>query len=115
MYLYRRKSTRIALLPVFLGIAATLLLTACGGSAPTLSGSTNTPSSVSTTAISTTSTNTTSSTMQFNPLQAIRMVDTSKGWALTTKNAVLKTSDGGHHWQDVTPKAPVPGGNVQGE
>jgi photosystem II stability/assembly factor-like uncharacterized protein len=43
------------------------------------------------------------------------MVDMSNGWALTTKNTVLKTSDGGHNWQDVTPKAPSPDKNSQSE
>lgn len=36
------------------------------------------------------------------PFVAIRMLDTMHGWALTEKS-VLKTADGGFHWQDVTP------------
>jgi photosystem II stability/assembly factor-like uncharacterized protein len=43
------------------------------------------------------------------------MVDANNGWSLTTKHAILKTSDGGNHWQDVTPEAQTPGLNVQGE
>ena len=36
------------------------------------------------------------------PLTAIRMLDKAHGWALTS-TSVLKTSDGGLHWTDVTP------------
>lgn len=36
------------------------------------------------------------------PLTSIRMVDSTHGWALTG-DSVLKTTDGGQHWQDVTP------------
>src|SRR5713226_5867019 len=35
-------------------------------------------------------------------ITSIHMIDTTTGWALTDK-AVLRTSDGGTHWQDVTP------------
>jgi photosystem II stability/assembly factor-like uncharacterized protein len=37
-----------------------------------------------------------------NPMIAIRMLDTTHGWALTN-HSILKTSDSGLHWQDVTP------------
>jgi len=41
------------------------------------------------------------------PLTAIRMLDKVHGWALTS-TSVLKTSDGGIHWSDVTsPNFPV--------
>jgi len=36
------------------------------------------------------------------PLKGIRMLDTSNGWALSAQS-VLKTTDGGVHWQDMTP------------
>ena len=36
------------------------------------------------------------------PLTAIRMLDRSKGWALTAHN-ILFTSNGGQNWKDVTP------------
>lgn len=36
------------------------------------------------------------------PLISIRMVNQASGWALT-KTSILKTSDGGLHWKDVTP------------
>src|SRR2546421_12561390 len=32
----------------------------------------------------------------------IRMLDKSNGWALTT-SSILRTSDGGVHWRNVTP------------
>jgi Uncharacterized protein related to plant photosystem II stability/assembly factor len=47
-------------------------------------------------------------------LTSIRMVDTSNGWALT-KSAVLKTSDGGRHWQNVQPRGQSLGMNPHGE
>lgn len=37
-----------------------------------------------------------------SPIKAIRMLDHSKGWALTDQN-VLFTVDGGQQWKDVTP------------
>jgi len=36
------------------------------------------------------------------PLTSIRMLDKTHGWALT-QSAILKTTDGGLHWQNVTP------------
>ena len=49
---------------------------------------------------------------QAAPLISIRMVDQTSGWALT-KTSILKTSDGGLHWKDVTPAhtplSPFPG------
>src|SRR5436309_2492142 len=36
------------------------------------------------------------------PIKAIRMLDHSKGWALTDQN-ILFTSNGGQNWKDVTP------------
>lgn len=47
-------------------------------------------------------------------LTSIRMIDTSNGWALT-KSAVLKTSDGGRHWQNVQPQGQSLGMNPHGE
>src|ERR1700680_45390 len=35
-------------------------------------------------------------------LQSIHMIDETTGWAMT-QNAVLRTTDGGVHWKDVTP------------
>ena len=43
--------------------------------------------------------------------QALRMVDAQHGWA-STYLAILRTSDGGAHWQDVTPWQTLsPGGH----
>src|SRR6266550_1338920 len=107
MNLHTRKTMRSALLPALLSVVLTTLLTACGSS-----GSTTTTQGTSTSTITSSSSNagsapaaanTTAST-PIDPLQAIRMVDENNGWALTTKNTILKTSDGGHHWQDVTSK-----------
>jgi photosystem II stability/assembly factor-like uncharacterized protein len=41
-------------------------------------------------------------TTRQNPLTSVRMLDRSNGWALTDSQ-ILKTSDGGVHWRDVTP------------
>src|SRR5439155_1734998 len=37
------------------------------------------------------------------PLTSIRFLDESHGWALT-QHAVLRTSDGGKSWQDISPQ-----------
>ena len=37
------------------------------------------------------------------PLTSIRMVSQSVGWAIAGKTTVLRTTDGGNHWIDVTP------------
>lgn len=113
------RSVRIALPPIVLGIAMGLLLVACGtpGSTTATQGTvTPVTTSPASGGVKTqpTAADTTPST-QIDPLQAIRMVDTNNGWAFTTKGAVLKTSDGGRHWQDVTPKTPSPGKNSQSE
>src|SRR5579864_3861833 len=44
-----------------------------------------------------------------SPITALRMLDHSKGWALTNQN-ILFTSDGGQHWKDVTPSGST--GNI---
>lgn len=36
------------------------------------------------------------------PLTAIRMLDNTNGWALT-RTSILKTTDGGTNWKDITP------------
>ena len=38
-----------------------------------------------------------------DPLRTLRMLDKTHGWALTWGLTILKTEDGGLHWQDVTP------------
>jgi photosystem II stability/assembly factor-like uncharacterized protein len=52
--------------------------------------------------------------VQPKPMIAIRMLDNINGWALTS-SSILKTSDGGIHWSDVTPKDQTPGINAQCE
>ena len=37
------------------------------------------------------------------PLRSVRMIDVSRGWALTDHDCVLHTEDGGVHWRNVTP------------
>lgn len=43
-----------------------------------------------------------SSSLSQDPLTSIRMLDRSNGWALTDSK-ILKTTDGGVHWKNVTP------------
>ena len=38
-------------------------------------------------------------------ISSLRMFDATTGWAATS-DRVLRTGDGGFHWQDVTPPAP---------
>jgi photosystem II stability/assembly factor-like uncharacterized protein len=118
MNVRKRKSISIALLPLFLSVVLTTLLTACGspGSAAMTQGaSTSTSVSPSSNAASAPAAANTITSTTIDPLRAIRMLDANNGWAITTKNAILKTSDGGHHWQDVTSKTVVPGKNAVGE
>ena len=105
---------------VFSSIALVCLLTACVNSnsaIPTQGASSNQTTTVlpSNPTLTLSVSKNTTLLAQIPPLQAIRMVDANNGWSLTTKHAILKTSDGGNHWQDVTPKAQIPGLNVQGE
>jgi photosystem II stability/assembly factor-like uncharacterized protein len=48
------------------------------------------------------------------PIKTIRMLDRSKGWALTDQN-ILSTSDGGQTWKDVTPSGSIYGKNARGD
>jgi photosystem II stability/assembly factor-like uncharacterized protein len=41
-----------------------------------------------------------------SPLKALRLLDHSKGWALTDRN-ILFTTDGGQQWNDVTPSRSI--------
>lgn len=40
-------------------------------------------------------------------INALWMSDASTGWARTTTQLILRTSNGGHNWQDVTPPYPA--------
>ncbi len=94
---------------------AVLLLAACSSNAGASTGSASSSTSTSTKMMTATSTSTntsgsattgskgsTTSSKPTVPLTAIRMLDTTHGWALTA-SAVLKTSDGGASWKDVSP------------
>ena len=66
-----------------------LIMTSCSGDGTT--GSFSTPDVTG---------NVTSSS--FGGVTQLKMLDASNGWA-STGGSVLKTSDGGQHWTDVTP------------
>jgi len=101
-----KKSMHGAWLPLWLVPTLALLLGGCSvtGSIsspqPTVVPTTSPQKSTSTPSIIP-STSTVSSKPAV-PLTAIRMVDTQHGWALTA-SSILKTTDGGLHWKDVTP------------
>jgi photosystem II stability/assembly factor-like uncharacterized protein len=94
-------------------LLVSFLLAACGNSS-----STSTSKGEQNTGTPTTSARTVTPTSTGNPapaattrsatqkptvaLTSIRMLDQTHGWALT-ESAVLKTSDGGIHWNDVSP------------
>ncbi len=101
-----KKPTHVAWLPLVLILALVLLLGACdttgstSASQPTMVPASSPQSSTSTPSI--TPSASTVSSKPAVPLTAIRMVDTKNGWALTA-SSILKTTDGGLHWNDVTP------------
>src|SRR5439155_22069404 len=76
-----------------------IILASCGNS-----GSSGTPGNTSTSK---------SSFKTGVALSSLHMLDASNGWALT-QQAVLRTTDGGVHWKDVTPPGHplVPGGGA---
>ena len=43
---------------------------------------------------------------QSGVLSSLHMVDAETGWAVTVKGCIVRTTDGGVHWQDLTPKYP---------
>lgn len=106
--MYNKKTLRIPLVSLCLGVVLAIVLAACSG--PTTSQAVPTvppsqPAQATPVATSTPASQPVATPQApLAPLQAIRMVDANNGWVLTTKNAVLKTSDGGRHWQDVTPQ-----------
>jgi photosystem II stability/assembly factor-like uncharacterized protein len=44
---------------------------------------------------------------QFGVISSIHMLDAQTGWAMTDKNKILRTTDGGVHWKNVTPGYPA--------
>ena len=102
----RKKPTQVAWFPLVLIPALALLLGACSTTGSISSSqATVVPTSSPQSSTSTPSTTPSASTVSSKPalpLTAIRMVDTKNGWALTA-SSILKTTDGGLHWNDVTP------------
>ncbi len=47
---------------------------------------------------------------QVEALSSIQMFDTQAGWAVTEKGHIIRTTDGGVHWKNVTPKFPSTSG-----
>src|SRR5947209_3167235 len=66
-----------------------IILSSCGNNQGSSGTSRNTPSS-------------TGSQKSKIALSSLHMLDETNGWA-TTQSSVLRTTDGGLHWQDVTP------------
>jgi photosystem II stability/assembly factor-like uncharacterized protein len=91
MKTYLNKYKKLFLSTLFIALL-TALLAACGttggGQATSGDGANPTPTAAPVTRPANT------------PLISIRMLDQVNGWALTT-NAILKTADGGLHWQIV--------------
>ncbi len=70
-------------------VSSLIVLSSCGNQSNAGTPG-NTPASPSSSSKSTTA------------LRSIHMIDETTGWAMT-QNAVLRTSDGGLHWKDLTP------------
>ena len=111
-------------------LALALLLSACGGAgtgSPTPEGSSGTPSLIPATPVETaaspgptpspvaSTSPTVPAIMHFSPgttpeFRFIWMIDAASGWGIARAAApedhVLRTSDGGRSWQDVTPPEP---------
>lgn len=43
----------------------------------------------------------------YQPINALWMSSATTGWARTTTHRILRTTDGGNHWQEVTPPYPA--------
>ncbi len=44
---------------------------------------------------------------QFGAISSIHMLDAQTGWAMTDRNYIIRTTDGGVHWKNVTPSYPA--------
>ncbi len=44
---------------------------------------------------------------QFGAVSSIHMLDAETGWAMTGKDRIVRTTDGGVHWKNVTPNYPA--------
>jgi photosystem II stability/assembly factor-like uncharacterized protein len=103
----RRKVMRRVLLPSFLVLSLMWVLSACSSAGATTTPTATTSSTQTTATRSASQSDTPSSpnagTLKpHTPLTAIRMLDNSNGWALSS-STILRTTDGGLHWKDVTP------------
>jgi len=104
----RKRAVHRVIFPVFLILPLLFVLSACGGTGST--GGTGTPVASNPTVQPTTappgnnasSTPNVGTTKPHVALTAIRMLDNNNGWALSN-SSILRTSDGGVHWKDVTP------------
>ncbi|QBD82975.1 hypothetical protein EPA93_46245 [Ktedonosporobacter rubrisoli] len=98
------KPTSRIWLPFFLFTILALILAACGSAEPP-GASSPTPTTQATSSSSTnqdTPSPTTGTSKPAAALTGLRMLDANNGWALSA-TSILKTTDGGMHWKDVTP------------
>jgi photosystem II stability/assembly factor-like uncharacterized protein len=110
MKIYQKKTLFSLLASALAAILLSCLLIACGtgsstGSTPPTATSTTAPSATTTATAATDtplSTVNTPAAQPGPPLTAIRMLDLYNGWALSN-NLILRTSDGGLHWRNLTP------------
>src|SRR6266700_7481892 len=97
---------KVPLLGIGVLIMMALLVSACGNQSSETSSlptAVATPTAGSSTTASNTTTASETHVESSKPLTSIRMVSQSVGWAITQKATVLRTTDGGNHWMDVTP------------
>src|SRR5258707_12400129 len=97
----------VPVVPTLLLVVSSLILASCGSSG-SAGGSGQTPTSTPATASLLPRAATASPTPPpHQALQAIQMLNTTTGWAIGANNHVLRTTDGGASWKDVTPKYPA--------
>ena len=97
---------KVPLLGISLFIMVALLISACGNQssgAGSLPATAVTPTAGSSTGASDITTTSSVHVESSKPLTVVRMVTQSVGWAIADKSMVLRTTDGGNHWTDVTP------------
>jgi photosystem II stability/assembly factor-like uncharacterized protein len=97
---------KVPLLGISMFIMVILLVSACGNQSSGASGLPTiaaTPTVRSSTTASDTTTASETHVESSKPLTSVRMVSQSVGWAIAQKATVLRTTDGGNHWLDVTP------------
>ncbi len=108
----RKSKTWLSSMLTVLLISISLLLSSCASASSLASvNSSGTSTPVATTSHTPTPAVTPSPppATKLPPLTALRMIDASTGWALTQPNLyseggyILRTSDGGQHWKNVSP------------